>query len=654
MESKYQDRDLSWLDFNNRVLNMFNPEDLKTGRYIGIASSNLDEFISVRVGRLIKTMNKSVLTDRDEYNRLFKKVNKKIKHMNLSIYSKYVQVEKALEKKGYEFIDANDESHIDDIRELFKNIYPLLTPFAYDYTSDFSKVHSYRLTFVIKRLDKLLFIPIDKVDRVYVLPSHPNKLILVEDIIKTCIDRFVNVSRKIECGVMRVIRNAEVSPEHIHETYFVEKMKKILEMRKDSSAVYLEIDSSLSTSILSDLRKIFNVSKKFVHCTGERVDYSFIQKLPIDELKVSPIAGELNSPFMKACSTGKMFDYIKENKSVIFEHPYDSFDNVISFLYTAAKDPNVTDIRQTLYRVSSLDSPVIDALCLASRNGKRVCVYIEIQARFDEAQNIKLLDKLKENRCIVIHGIHNRKAHAKFTLVARTEDKHHRLYAHVGTGNYNEVTSKFYHDLSYITSDKNTTYELLNVFNSLASANHELKQVHPTKKVLSSPHQLLDRLCELIDNEIINHKKGKPSRVFIKVNSIDNRRIINKLYQAASTGVPITIQCRGICAMKPIVNNLSIVSTVGDLLEHDRLYYFENNGDPKYYLGSSDLLDRNLLYRVEILVPVQGKKSIQFIQDLVLDYTMGTHIMDPQGKYMSTAELGVINPQILREERRMT
>lgn len=653
MESKYQDRDLSWLDFNNRVLNMYKPEDLKTTRYIGIASSNLDEFISVRVGRLIKTMNKE-LVDKDEYNRLFKKVNKKIKHMNLSIYHSYTQAVNALEKNGYELLEANDDTYRDDIKELFKSIYPSLTPFAYDYTSDFSKVHSYRLTFVIKRSDKLLFIPIDKVERVYALPNHPNKLILVEDVIKTCIDRFVNVSRKIECGVMRVIRNAEVSPEHIHETYFVEKMKKMLEMREDSSAVYLEIDSSLSTNILSELRRIFNVSKKFVHCTGERVDYSFMQKLPIAELKITPMSGELNSPFMKAYLSGKMFEYIKENKSVIFEHPYDSFDNVISFLYAAAEDPNVTDIRQTLYRVSSLDSLVIDALCLASRNGKRVCVYIEIQARFDEAQNIKLLDKLKENRCIVIHGLQNQKAHAKFALIARKEDKHHRLYAHVGTGNYNEVTSKFYHDLSYITSDKNTTYELLNVFNSLASANHELKQAYPSKKVLVSPHQLLESLCRLIENEIINHKKGKPAYIFIKVNSIDNRKIINMLYSAAEAGVPITIQCRGICAMKPIVSNLNIVSTVGDLLEHDRLYYFENGGNPKYYLGSSDLLDRNLLSRVEILVPVQGKKSIQFIQNLISDYTMGTHVMDPQGKYMSTAELGIINPQILREERRMT
>lgn len=326
-----------------------------------------------------------------------------------------------------------------------------------------------------------------------------------------------------------------------------------------------------------------------------------------------------------------IFNMLK-SEDILLHHPYDDYNTVVKFIEHAAYDPDVLAIKQTLYRVSSYDSPIINALCNAAKNGKHVAVLIEIKARFDELNNIKLISKLKEAGVIVILGLEHLKTHCKMCLVIRDEEGKKKIYSHIGTGNYNEKTSKIYTDLSYFTSKQKIGMDLLNVFNIISgnSAPDEKLQ-----KIAYSPVTLRKTLIKCINREIEHAKKKKKAEIFIKVNSLSDPIMVNKLYEAADAGVEVYIICRSVCSIVPR-DNLYVKSIVGRFLEHSRIYYFKNNKSSEYFISSADLLTRNLDKRVETLVSVKDSnvtKKLDWIIKVMKKDERNSFVMRKNGTF---------------------
>jgi polyphosphate kinase len=303
-----------------------------------------------------------------------------------------------------------------------------------------------------------------------------------------------------------------------------------------------------------------------------------------------------------------------EERDILLHHPYDSYETVITFLEHASIDPSVVGIKMTLYRVSSVDSPIVNALVRAAKNGKHVSVLIEIKARFDESRNIELISKLKQAGVNILLGLEYLKTHCKMCMVLRKEDDGHiKVYSHLATGNYNEKTSKIYSDLSYFTAKQKIGMDLLNIFNILSGVSSPDEKL---QRVFYAPVNLRKTLTKCIDKEIDNAKKGKPAGIFLKLNSISDVQIVNKLYEAADAGVKIYIICRGVCSIVH-QKNIYVKSIVGRFLEHSRIYCFKNNDDPLYFISSADLLTRNLDRRVETLVSLKDKNVIDKLKEII-------------------------------------
>ena len=322
-----------------------------------------------------------------------------------------------------------------------------------------------------------------------------------------------------------------------------------------------------------------------------------------------------------------------DNEDIILHHPYESYDPVVKFLQHSAYDSNVITIKQTLYRVSSADSPIVDALCKAAKNGKQVSVILEIKARFDEDRNISLIDKLHSSGVKLIYGVEELKTHCKFITVVRKSKDGLKIYSHMATGNYNDKTAKIYTDISYFTSKFKVGQDLISIFNMLSGFSEATPKIN---RLYFSPYNLRKKLISLIDKEIKNVHNGKTAAVTIKVNSISDKEIIDKLYQASKAGVKIMIFCRGICSMKPINSNIVIKSIVGRYLEHSRIYYFYNNKDPLLFISSADLLTRNLDKRFELLIPVKeysAKNKLTRIISMYYKDEFNTFTMNKDGTY---------------------
>ena len=311
-----------------------------------------------------------------------------------------------------------------------------------------------------------------------------------------------------------------------------------------------------------------------------------------------------------------------DSGDLLLQHPYESFDPIVKFLEHAADNEDVLAIRQTLYRVSSDQSPIVKALCKAARNGKQVNVFLEIKARFDEDQNISLIEKLRLSGCKIIYGIEGLKTHCKMLLVAkRTKKNSIKLYTHIGTGNYNDRTSNIYTDISYFTSNEKIGRDIISIFNVLSGYSEPRKKV---SKVLYSPYNIRTTLYELIDREIVNVKNGNIGSIILKLNSLSDEGIIKKLYKASDKGVKVKIFVRGICSMKPINKNIIIRSLIGKYLEHSRIYYFFNKGKNEVFISSADLLTRNLDRRVEIMIPITEKNSKTKLLHVLHGYSIDT------------------------------
>jgi polyphosphate kinase len=646
----YINRELSWIDFNKRVLHQSIRKEvplIERLKFLGITASNLDEFIMVRFSSIInkvlsEELNPEIsgLLPPDEYNQVLKGIMS-FKELQNECYKKLI---KKLDNNNihicrYAELNKNEKEYAEKL--FIKNIYPLITPITIDTTKEFPPIKSKQLNIIVSLEDKhntnlqvLSIIPIDNVlDRIYKIESEDDefKYILLEDIIFTFLNKIFINKNILYKGCMRILREADIELDHDEDVYIIDRMKQTIIQREFSMPIFMDVDGKIPKNVLKLLIKIFNLDKKHVFKSDSLLDLSAFVKKPI---KNSLFEYEQFTPQYPQELIGEhsMFTAI-DSGDIILHHPYESFGPVIKFLEHSAEDKDVLAIKQTLYRVSSEDSPVVNALCKAAENGKQVSVLLEIKARFDEERNISLINKLKLSGCKLIYGVEELKTHCKFIIVVKKSHKGLKIYSHIGTGNYSEENAKVYTDLSYFTSNSKIGEDLITMFNILSGFSEPTNEIN---KLFFSPYNLRRHIYVLIDKEIDKAKKGKKAFISIKVNSISDKGIISKLYQASQEGVLINIFCRGICSMKPINKNIIIKSIVGRFLEHSRIYYFYNDGKSELLISSADLLTRNLDKRVELMIPITENEVKNKILSILSKYfkdSFNTYKMDKHGEY---------------------
>lgn len=626
VKGKFINRELSWIDFNARVLNcaLANIPLNERLNFLGITTSNLDEFLSVRFAYTLKDKK------RQPFKEILKKIHKFIK-CQIIVYNDLV---KELKDEGVHITKMSklDKKEVRKLKQVFQtSIFPILTPILVYDVQDIHNIPSGDncIAVEIKQSVDNIFaiIPIPKtIDPIYQIG---NKVIFVEDIIIHFLDElFINKEIK-SAGVFRFIKDASFCLSHDDSRFVVDRMNDIIQMRKTSKPLFIELESDMSDNLINLIGERLGVPKNQVHFETQLVDYRRFSKTKLLPDKYS------YKPFKPKPYEGKgrysLFSVI-DDKDILLHHPYDSYDTVVRFINHAAIDPDVVAIKQTLYRVSSIDSPIVKGLCKAAENGKQVSVLVEIKARFDEQNNINLIDKLKASGCHVLLGTEYLKTHCKMCVVIKRNGDEYDIYSHIATGNYNEKTSKIYTDLSYFTSKHKIGIDLLNIFNILSGISTPDTKL---QKIAYSPVTLRKTLMRCIDREIENAKKGKKSGIFIKVNSISDPIMVQKLYEAASKGVKIYIICRGVCSIVA-KKNIYIKSIVGRFLEHSRIYYFYNNEHEEFYISSADLLTRNLDRRIEILLSLKDSNVVRKVKEIIKILKKdeaNSFVMDSDGNY---------------------
>ena len=625
VKGKFINRELSWIDFNYRVLECARSKTPLNERmnFLGITTSNLDEFISVRFAYACQ--NK----DKEPYKKILKGIHGFI-HDQVKVSQ---ELESELKEKGVHITKMSklDKKEIRKMKSIFTNyLFPLLIPTLVA-THGLPLISSGDtcIAIIIKQNNEnnLVILPIPK--EVHPIYEIGNKVILVEDLISYFLEELF-INKEIKChGVFRVIKDASICLNHDENRFIIDRMNDVLLSRKMSHAIFLEMESQMNSQLAEMLIEQYEVPKSHVHYEKQIVDFKRFSKFKLLPDKYS------YKPFKPKPYEGKgrysLFSTI-DDKDILLQHPYDSYDTVVRFINHAAIDPDVIAIKQTLYRVSSIDSPIVKGLCKAAENGKQVSVLVEIKARFDEENNIHIINRLESSGCHVLLGTEYLKTHCKMCVVIKRDGRNYRLYSHIATGNYNEKTSKIYTDLSYFTSKQKIGFDLLHIFNILSGISTPDSKL---KKIAYSPVTLRKTLINAIDNEIEIAKKGKKAEIFIKVNSISDRIMVQKLYEAANKGVDVYIICRGVCSLVPR-KNLYVKSIVGRFLEHSRIYYFRNNGKSEYYISSADLLTRNLDRRIEILLSLTESNVINKIKSII--HTLkkdeaNSFIMDEKGVY---------------------
>lgn len=653
----YTNRELSWLDFNNRILHeakdKSNPlfERLK---FLSITSSNLDEFFMIRVASL-KDMYNANYTKKDisgmtPYEQL-KAINEKTHQFVTTQYTTYNRTFKTkLKELGLEIIDHYEDLNTEQlsfIDNYFENeVYPVLTPMAVDSSRPFPLIRNKTLNICALLSDKkkkenfdfaTVQIP-DVLNRIVVIPSKDESVktvILLEQIIERNINKlFLNY--EVICAYpYRIMRNADLSIEEDEASDLLMEIKKQLKKRQWGEVIRLEIENKADKRLVKILKNELNVKEEDIFNISGPLDLTFLMKIygldGFEEYKdkkyIPQTPKDLNMDL-------PILDQIRDH-DILLHHPYDSFSPVVNFIKQAAKDPNVLAIKQTLYRVSS-NSPIIASLAEAAENGKQVSVLVELKARFDEENNINWAIKLEKAGCHVIYGLLGLKTHSKITLVVRKEDDGIRRYVHLGTGNYNDSTAKLYTDMGLMTCDAKIGEDATAVFNMLSGYSEPLGW----NKLSLAPLWLRKKFISLIKREMDFAKNGREAHIVAKMNSLCDPDIIKTLYEASNAGVKIELIIRGICCLKVgipgVSENIKVKSITGKFLEHSRIFYFHNGGDEEVYMGSADWMPRNLDKRVEILFPVENeslKSRVINILQIQKNDTLRSHYMNNKGLY---------------------
>ncbi len=661
---RFKNRELSWLDFNYRVLSEARDKSLplmERLKFLSITASNLDEFFMIRVASLKDQVNAgytktdiSGMTPGEQITEILKTTHE----FATTQYSTYNRsFLPALKKEGlkiiteYEKLTKEQADYVDTYFQ--QEVFPVLTPMAVDSSRPFPLIRNKSLNIGAllmdkKKKDTLDFATVQVpsvLPRVVTIPSDEDNcttIILLEQIIEKNIQKlFLNY--KVLCATpFRVMRNADLTIDEDEAADLLIEIEKQLKKRQWGEAIRLEVEDNIDKRLLKILRHELQIGEDAIYKINGPLDLTFLMKVygiegfdHLKEPKFTPQQPKMLDP------TRGLFEQIREG-DILVHHPYESFDPVVNFVRLAAKDPNVLAIKQTLYRVSS-NSPIIASLAEAAENGKQVSVLVELKARFDEENNIVWARKLEKAGCHVIYGLVGLKTHSKITLVVRKEEDGIRRYVHLGTGNYNDSTARLYTDMGMFTCKQQYGEDATAVFNMLSGYSEPLAW----NKLSLAPLWLRDKFLSLIARERDNAKKGYPAKIIAKMNSLCDPGIIEALYEASSAGVEIQLIIRGICCLRAgiagLSENIHVRSIVGTFLEHSRIFYFENNGTPEYYMGSADWMPRNLDKRVEILFPVEAEKlqaEIRHILEIQLADTKKAHILMPDGTYEKVDQRG--------------
>ena len=661
----YFNRELSWLAFNRRVLEQAQTDRhplIERVRYLAITGSNLDEFFQIRVAGLMQQRDSGVTEPGPDGLNPSQQLQRIRATVDAFIEDQYRcwrdQLAPALAIEGIHFKSAQDLSprELAWVRAYFREqVYPVLTPLALDQSHPFPQLGNKELNIVVTldnpataKLEHLVAIlPVPRIlpRLVSIAPGGrgPQRIIFLSEIIKLCAGELFPGYRLTAAHAFRVTRNSELYIDEEEAANLLVKIEAELRNLRRGAAVRLEIEDGVNAALFATL----------CHELALPPDNVFRLKGPINLMRLQSI-GDLDRPDLKFPSftpvnasplrdPSRIFEALRA-QDVLLHHPYDSFQPVVDFVEQAARDPQVFAIKQTFYRTSG-DSPLVRALIEASQNGKQVTALVELKARFDEANNIQWAKQLEEAGVHVVYGLVGHKTHCKMCLVVRREGRRMRHYAHLGTGNYNPRTARYYTDLSHFTARADITHDVGQLFNTLTGFGRSPKFRH----LLVAPYSLHRRINALIATETRNAAAGHPARIIAKMNSLVDKTTIDALYGASQAGVKIDLIVRGTCSLVPGVpglsENIRVRSLVGRFLEHARAAYFENaRGEPVILAGSADWMPRNFLRRVEVVFPIRDRAlrrwvTEEFFTDELRD-TSNTRLLHPNGTYLPVPRRG--------------
>jgi polyphosphate kinase len=653
------DRELSWLAFNERVLELAEDASnplLERCRYLAIFSSNLDDFFMIRVASVKRKLESGVTkknTAGFTPHELMAEISKKTQEL-IARQTKCFQTDilPKLAQNGIEITDweslTKDEK--DYINKIFTNrIFPVLTPLAVDPSHPFPYISglSLNLAVLVKQpeTNEELFarvkVPASLPRFIETAEFASTRFIPLEKVIIANLHQLFPGMEIEDYYTFRITRNADLELEEDESDNLLESMEQELLRRKFGPPVRLEVASDIGSELLNRLKVELSIREEDISRYKEPLDLTGLNRiadLDRPELKFVPFRNQVAHEFREVDpdSNDEFFAAIRRNE-ILLHHPYDSFNSsVVRFLEAAATDPNVLAIKQTLYRTSG-DSPIVNALIEAAEAGKQVLAVIEIRARFDEQANVRWARKLEDVGVHVVYGLVGFKTHAKLSLVVREEGNTVRRYSHVGTGNYNPKTARMYEDLGILSADDALGEDLNKLFNQLSG----FAPQYSYNRLLVAPRTIRSGLLEKINREIENKKAGKHAFIRLKLNSLLDEEFVEALYLASIAGVEVDLVIRGICSLMPgipgVSENIRVRSVLGRFLEHSRIFHFANGGEDEIYIGSADLMDRNLNRRVESLVQItrpEHKKDLIKVFDLyVSSSTAGWHLL-PSGKWL--------------------
>ena len=673
----FENRELSWLKFNNRVLNEARDKSLpilERLKFVSITSSNLDEFFMVRVASL-KDMENAGYTKKDlagmtptEQLAAIHKDTRKLVDLQYSTFNRSLLP--ILKEQGIHLIGAHEDlsekqsAYVD--RYFMEQVYPVLTPMAVDASRPFplirnkslniaalirSKENGSKLLKAKGKKGELEFATVQVpsgLPRLVAVPAENGEkyvFLLLEQVIEKNLDKlFLNYD--VVCAYpYRIMRNADLSFDEDDASDLLKEIQKQLTKRQWGQVIRLEIEDKVDRKLLAILQKNFDIGEENVYKINGPIDLTFLMKMyglaGCDDLRQKPFVPQRNP---RITPGENIFNEIKKG-DVLLHHPYETFDPVVDFIKQAARDEHVLAIKQTLYRVSG-NSPIIAALAHAAENGKQVTVLVELKARFDEENNIVWAKKLEQAGCHVIYGLVGLKTHCKIALVVRKEEDGITRYVHLGTGNYNDSTAKLYTDCGMFTCSEMIGQDATAVFNMLSG----YSEPAVWNKLAVAPIWLRKRFISLIQREIRHAKEGKEGVIVAKMNSLCDKEIIENLYEASSEGVKIYLIVRGICCLRTgipgVSENIHVCSIVGTFLEHSRIFYFYNNGQEELYMGSADWMPRNLDRRVEIIFPVEEeelKSKLKHILEVQLLDNLKAYKMNDEGEYVRIDRRGKVS-----------
>lgn len=659
--SDFISRDLSWLQFNFRVLDQARSEKrnlFERLKFLAITASNFDEFFMIRLGSLYNYMDFG--RERLDYSGLRETP---FRQTLLSESQEFFNEQNALftkellplfSKNGLELVTIDDleEPERETVFNYFKNtVHPMLTPMMLDFYHTFPIVLNKTLTFgVITRMEensknplRLSFVQVPQnLPRFFEMKRGDMKLLLpIEEIIRWQMDKLFRNIEIVSVNLLRILRNGDISIEESDdiESDLVDEVKRQLSNRKTGRVVRVEVEDNYSAHMMKVLKERWDVDNDNIFVTNTIIDFTslwqiinhpeFRDRLPLNPPQVPPVF------YPPEARNVSIFDILKK-QDLLLHHPFNSMEPVLRMLEEAATDSNVLSIKLTIYRLAK-NSRIIEALLKAAEHGKYVSVLFEVKARFDEENNIRQAQRLQKAGCFVIYGLGSYKTHTKLCLIVRKEENRVTRFVHLASGNYNEETSKIYTDIGLLSSKEIYANDVSEFFNVITGHSKPDKYEH----LITSPRDMRNQLMALIRQEAENAKRGLRSGIVIKINSLEDQTSIEELYKASQAGVPVKLIVRGICCLRPgrkgLSDNITVKSVVGDFLEHTRVYYFNNAGDPKIFGGSADMMNRSFDRRLESLFMISDnnlRAQVMSILHYNLQDNVNSYVMTEDGSYI--------------------